>query len=493
MPSPQTFEQASADFLARYPSYATTSKLDDLRASEYTRLDRDGHVYLDYTGGGIYADSQLNAHFELLRHNTFGNPHSHNPTSMAMTELVERARVYVLDYFNAPADEYCAIFTPNASGALKLVGESYPFTPGGHFAISADDHNSVNGIREFARAKGSHVFYLPVQAPELRLDLAEVERTLAHNDPTYNSLFAYPAQSNYSGVKHPLELIEMAHSYGWDVCLDSAAFAPTSRLDIGRWQPDFVTLSFYKMFGYPTGVGALIARRSALQKLQRPWFAGGTIKIASVSAERHYFADDEAAFEDGTVNYLTIPAVAIGLRHLEAIGMDTISTRVRCLTGWLIDALTSLRHRSGVPLAHVHGPNSLADRGGTITISFFDQAGRPISGHRIEVMAADELISLRTGCFCNPGAGEATFALSRDVMIDSFARADGMHFVELVNMIQAEQGIDISAVRISVGLVTTFADVYKFMQFVRGFLDRDSAEFDHVARDHSVDETRDAA
>ncbi|MCO5207162.1 MAG: aminotransferase class V-fold PLP-dependent enzyme, partial [Anaerolineae bacterium] len=353
MPSPQTFEQASADFLARYPSYATTSKLDDLRASEYTRLDRDGHVYLDYTGGGIYADSQLNAHFELLRHNTFGNPHSHNPTSMAMTELVERARVYVLDYFNAPADEYCAIFTPNASGALKLVGESYPFTPGGHFAISADDHNSVNGIREFARAKGSHVFYLPVQAPELRLDLAEVERTLAHNDPTYNSLFAYPAQSNYSGVKHPLELIEMAHSYGWDVCLDSAAFAPTSRLDIGRWQPDFVTLSFYKMFGYPTGVGALIARRSALQKLQRPWFAGGTIKIASVSAERHYFADDEAAFEDGTVNYLTIPAVAIGLRHLEAIGMDTISTRVRCLTGWLIDALTSLRHRSGVPLAHV--------------------------------------------------------------------------------------------------------------------------------------------
>ncbi|MCO5204529.1 MAG: hypothetical protein M9928_05830, partial [Anaerolineae bacterium] len=85
------------------------------------------------------------------------------------------------------------------------------------------------------------------------------------------------------------------------------------------------------------------------------------------------------------------------------------------------------------------------------------------------------------------------FALSRDVMIDSFARADGMHFVELVHMIQTEQGIDISAVRISVGLVTTFADVYKFMQFVRGFLDRDSAEFDHVQRDHRIDATRDAS
>ncbi|MCO5197104.1 MAG: aminotransferase class V-fold PLP-dependent enzyme [Anaerolineae bacterium] len=493
MSSSATYETAYADFLSSYPAYATTAKLDELRNTEYARLDRDSHVYLDYTGGGIYADSQLDAHFDLLRHNTFGNPHSHNPTSMAMTELVEETRATVLRYFNAPAADYCVIFTPNASGALKLVGESYPFAQGGHFAISADDHNSVNGIREFARAKGAHVTYLPVRAPDLRLDRAEVERTLAHNDPAYPSLFAYPAQSNYSGVKHPLDLIETAHSYGWDVCLDSAAFAPTSRLDIGRWQPDFVTLSFYKMFGYPTGVGALIARKVALAKLQRPWFAGGTIKIASVLAERHYFADDEAAFEDGTVNYLTIPAVGIGLRHLEAIGMDTISTRVRCLTGWLIDALTSLRHRSGVPLAHVHGPNSLADRGGTITISFFDQAGRPISGHRIEVMAADELISLRTGCFCNPGAGEATFALSRDVMIDSFARADGMHFVELVHMIQTEQGIDISAVRISVGLVTTFADVYKFMQFVRGFLDRDSAEFDHVQRDHRIDATRDAS
>ena len=59
----------------------------------------------------------------------FGNPHSTNPTSAATTELVERARAYVLEFFNASPDEYVAIFTPNATGALKLVGESYPFAP----------------------------------------------------------------------------------------------------------------------------------------------------------------------------------------------------------------------------------------------------------------------------------------------------------------------------------------------------------------------------
>jgi selenocysteine lyase/cysteine desulfurase len=40
---------------------------------------------------------------------------------------VERARASVLRYFGAPESEYACIFTPNATGALRLVGEAYPF------------------------------------------------------------------------------------------------------------------------------------------------------------------------------------------------------------------------------------------------------------------------------------------------------------------------------------------------------------------------------
>jgi molybdenum cofactor sulfurtransferase len=58
-------------------------------------------------------------------------------------------------------DEYAAIFTANASTALKLVGESYPFGEGGdHFLLTFDNHNSVNGIREFARRKKAGVTYV---------------------------------------------------------------------------------------------------------------------------------------------------------------------------------------------------------------------------------------------------------------------------------------------------------------------------------------------
>lgn len=461
-----------AAFLRAYPAYASTASLDELRAREYSRLDRLGQVYLDYTGGSLYADCQLRSHQELLCSHVFGNPHSHNPTSLAMTECVEQARAYVLEFFNADPDEYVAIFTLNASGALKLVGEAYPFAPGGHYALTFDNHNSVNGIREFARAKGAQVTYIPVDAPDLRLNQAQLEHALALGTPGIPKLFAYPAQSNYSGVQHSLELIELAQAQGWDVLVDCAAFAPTNRLDLREWKPDYLPLSFYKMFGYPTGAGVLLARKAALTKLQRPWYAGGTITIASVQGNGHYFAEGAAAFEDGTVNYLNLPAVEIGLRHLAAVGIEMVHTRVICLTGWLLEQLTAMRHSNGRPLVRVHGPSTLEARGGTLTLTFYDPDGLAFDERRVEELANLEKISIRTGCFCNPGAGEVAHGLTPEIMAEFFKAGHGMSFEELRQLMQVRYGKSINAVRISVGVVSNFADVQRFLEFAQGLLDR---------------------
>ena len=43
-----------------------------------------------------------------------------------------------------------------------------------------------------------------------------------------------------------------------------------------------MAVSFYKMFGFPTGIGALIVRETFLEKLDRPWFAGGTVGVVQV-------------------------------------------------------------------------------------------------------------------------------------------------------------------------------------------------------------------
>ena len=470
-------------FVARYPSYLMTASLDDLRAREYGQLDAGHQVYLDFTGGSLYAVSQLEKHLNLLRSGVFGNPHSANPTSTAMTEHVESARRFVLRYFNAE-DDYLAVFTQNASGALKLVGESFPFAAGSRYLATFDNHNSVNGIREFARRKGAEVAYAPLTNPGLRIDLERLEGLLDQADPACDNLFAFPAQSNFSGVKHPLDLVKKAQGKNWQVLLDAAAFVPTNRLDLKDVQPDFVSISFYKMFGYPTGVGALLIRRSAVHRLKRPWFAGGTVNFASVQGQAHALSSNEAAFEDGTLNYLGIPAVEIGLRHLQSIGIETIGERVRCLTGWLLEELLALRHSNGRPMVRIYGPVTTADRGGTVTLNCYDPQGHLLDYRRVEELAGEQGISLRSGCFCNPGAGEMAEGLTEDDMQAGYMLGEEINLQSFLKLMRDRgQNKSVGALRASTGIASNFADVFRFLTFVTSFRDQTQLTIGEVTFD----------
>lgn len=444
-------------------------RLDDLRATDYARLDQAGHVYLDYTGGGIYAASQIRAHQRLLERLVLGNPHSTNPTSRVATDLVERARAAVLDFFHASPDEYAVVFTANASAALKLVGEAYPFQPGGRLLLTFDNHNSVNGIREFARAHGATLRYLPGAGPAGRVDADSLLAELDQRSDAGPRLFGYPAQSNFTGTQHPLRWIELARERGWDVLVDCAAFVPTNRLDLGRWRPDFVPISFYKMFGFPTGVGCLIARRAALERLRRPWFAGGTVWAVTVQGDRHLMAPGESAFEDGTVNYALLPAVEIGLAHLRGIGMETIHERVMELTGWLLAELCQLRHRNGRPAIELYGAGDVVMRGPTIAFNVLDPDGQLVDERIVEQLAAAANISLRTGCFCNPGAGEVALDLAPARIAELFAGSERMSLEDYLRGLGLQTA---GAVRVSLGLVSNEHDVQRLLAFLDRFRDR---------------------
>ncbi len=439
--------------------------VDTMRALEYSRLDALDQTYLDYTGGGLYAESQLRKHHDLLRAGLFGNPHSGNPASRTSTQFADAARRAVLAFVNASPDDYTVVFTANASGALKLVGEAFPFTPGSRYLLTADNHNSVNGIREFARSRDAEVTYLPLRGPELRQDEAELLAELGRAPAGRRHLFAYPAQSNYSGVRHPLAWVTLAQERGWDVLLDTAAFLPTNRLDLSTVQPDYVTVSWYKVFGYPTGIGSLIVRREALARLQRPWFAGGTIGVASVVVPRNTWAEGEMGFEDGTVDYLGLPAIEIGLEHVTSVGLDAIHDRVQYLTRWLLDRLPDVRHRDGSPLVRLYGPTDDTERGGTIPFNVLDPGGGVIDFWKVEALAAEQRISLRTGCFCNPGASETARELTAPEMerVFAFGRQPGVEDLRALL-----PGRALGAVRVSVGIATTIGDLGRLVDFVQG-------------------------
>jgi molybdenum cofactor sulfurtransferase len=167
-----------------------------------------------------------------------------------------------------------------------------------------DSHNSVHGIREFARHQNANVRYIDSTATggfdvlsakvciyvrwfEFKFIKDVRQVILLENRPsTPNacpSLFAMTGQSNISNSKNPLSMLEYASSLGYYTLLDAAALAPTSLFSLKDTPVDAMAISFYKMFGFPTGVGALVVKKSFLETLRRPWFAGGNVDVVQGS------------------------------------------------------------------------------------------------------------------------------------------------------------------------------------------------------------------
>ncbi|EIM80857.1 PLP-dependent transferase [Stereum hirsutum FP-91666 SS1] len=448
---------AYACFLSNYPEYNLTWTLDALRRSEYARIDGGGgggeigggkerETYVDYMGGALYPESLVNVHAEFLKSCVLGNTHSESNSSLLSSSLTSQARSSVLSFFNAPPGS-TVIFTSNASTALKLVGESFPFTSGSSYVLPEDAHNSVHGIREFARRRGARVGYVRAGRRGGVREEGVKEVLLAHRpistsssepsqpaqpaQPPPPSLLALTALSNISNSKlSPASLARLAdyaRELGYTTLLDAAALAPTGSLDLSVVKVDAVAISFYKMFGWPTGVGALILRPGVGEWLRksRVWFAGGTVGVVQVpGVVRGWSGRVEESFEDGTINYLLLPSITTGLRFLSAY-MPFLPIRMAALTHYLATELEGVTYPNSEfkacrVLSKVPGEETgkrprkvgeVADAGSVISCLFYDSTGTQIPNSIISTLAATAHISLRTGCMCNPGGAAALLEL----------------------------------------------------------------------------------
>ena len=208
------------------------------------------------------------------------------------------------------------IFTAGATDALKLLAESFPWKAAVNkemchrscFCYLEENHTSVVGIREKAVNGGAEIFcvnendFMGVkQASHSKLrNLSNSETRdciTEHSQCCCHNLLAFPAMCNFSGAKYPLEWVSQTQqglifsncspSCHWFVVLDAASFVSTSPLDLVSCTADFVPISFYKMFGFPTGLGALIVKNSSSHILRKFYYGGGTVQ-ATISSERFH-------------------------------------------------------------------------------------------------------------------------------------------------------------------------------------------------------------
>ncbi|KAF8309410.1 PLP-dependent transferase [Clavulina sp. PMI_390] len=479
IPSNESAKAASQRFVTAHPTYLQTSAIDDLRRREFTRLDKSG-VYLDYTGAGLYPESLIREHTDLLLGNVFGNPHSASPSSVLSSKYAHAARLAVLNFFDADPSEYEVVFTNNASTALRIVAEAYPYSKGADskLILPTDAHNSVNGMREFALKAGAQVTYVPMEAPGKQTFLAPEDGA--------ESLYVLTGQSNLSGLKGNLSLLAEAKSRGYNTLLDAAALAPTTAISLRslKGSVDAMAISLYKLIGYPTGIGCFVAKKEFLTKLQKPWFSGGSVLVVQAPNMGRLLLDGHERWEDGTVNFLSLIAIPRGLQILHN-HLPTLTQRLPLLMHFTLSSLASLKHSNGKPVVDLHSPSgpdeySPSTHGAVISMSFLKPSGERFLPHDIENAASRANIHVRAGCLCNPGASTTLTGMTEMLNNFDMKRVDAEGKQDTPSSVSESYASnedmewfirDGGVVRMGFGLASAISDAAAFVEFSRTFVD----------------------
>ena len=399
-----------------------------LRAREYGRLDRTGQVYLDYTGGGLYAESQVREHLALLRRPGPRQPALRQPDlARRHATLVERARAAVLSFFRASPDEYTVVFTAERQRrARSSSARRIPFAPGGRLA--ADGRQPQLGQRH------PRVRPRAGRAPSTTSPLADAGP--AHRR---RRLRRAPLDDAPTGAPQPVRLpgaVELLRR-----AAPARAGSTRRRRGAGTCcstpprscRPTASTCRAGSRTSSPCPSTRCSATRPASAALHRAPRRAGAAAPAVVrrrhdqdrvgAGPRAHAGAGRDRVRGRHAQLPGLPAVEIGLRHLEARrrrgdprprpAPDPAAARAaarRCAT--------PTARRWSASTARPTTPTAAA----TVAFNLLDAGrrrrrlprGRGARGRRAG-------ISLRTGCFCNPGAGEAARGITAPEMRALFA------------------------------------------------------------------------
>lgn len=410
--------------------------------------------------------------------NLYGNPHSASSPSALAGHRVDAVRERALRFFNADPADWDLVFTANATASIKLVAECFR----DHAAVSntpvwygyhRDSHTSVVGVRELTKM---HRCFTSDEEVDLWINSGG----LGGPRPRQLGLFAYPGQSNMTGRRLPLswpgKIRKNLHKATTYTLLDAAALASTAALDLSDISnaPDFVALSFYKIFGFPN-IGALLVQKRAAPVMEsRRYFGGGTVDMV-VAINDVWHAKKATTLhdhlEDGTLPFHSIIALDHAINvHERLYGpnpMNYISMHTARLGKQMYDGLSRLRHTNGAPMVRIYKDQDAVYgdptvQGATLALTVMRADGTMVGYADVEEAADDRNIYVRSGSLCNPG-GVATYLnwSPADMRAAFQAGHRCSHPTQLI------LGKTTGVVRVSLGAMSIAADVAGFIKFVK--------------------------
>jgi cysteine desulfurase/selenocysteine lyase len=345
----------------------------------------NGHplVYLDSAATSQKPESVVRAISQYYLHANANVHRGVHALGELATEIFEQARLDVARFVSA--DPRGVIFVRNTTEGLNLVAQAFArprFGPGDRIVATLMEHHSnLVPWQQVREQTGCQLEFIGL-TDEGRLEWADVERLL--QPPT--RLLAVTHLSNVLGTINPiLELVEMAHREGIQVCVDGAQAVPHMPVDISALGADFYAFSGHKMLG-PTGIGVLWGRPELLEEMP-PFLTGGSM-ISVVQLDHTTWDEVPHKFEAGTPDIAGAAGLSAAVSYLEEVGMEAVRRHSVELTDYAIEAL------SEVPGLVQYGPRG-EDRLGIVS---FNLEG--IHPHDVGTILDREGVAVRAGHHC---------------------------------------------------------------------------------------------
>lgn len=380
-----------------------------------------------------------------------------------------------MNYFKASPDEFDVVFTANATAAIKLVADCFR-DQNFDYIYHKDVHTSVVGVRELSASTSKCLASNEEVEHWINLQKSKTTSKL--------QLFAYPAQSNLNGYRPPYSWCRGIKDACWSsksvqstyVLLDAASYLTSGRLDLASADdaPDFIALSFYKIFGFPD-LGALLIKKTAYDVMtHRHYFGGGTIDTVTVLGGAFHGRKQQNLhdfLEDGTLPFHNIVALnhAITVHERMYRSAKDISQHVAGLIAWLYNELKVLEHSNGASVVDIYEDpfarfGDASTQGPIIAFNILRSDGSFIAKSHLERLAIDCGFQIRTGGVCNPGGVATMLKLSHWELMRNFT--EGVRCGSDVDVVGAKPtGI----CRVSLGPMSTMSDVVRFAEFIKLF------------------------
>ena len=300
------------------------------------------------------------------------------------TASYEASRLAVQKFIGARQKEEI-VFTSGTTASINLVAQSW----GGAFLKPDDEilltemehHANIVPWQQLAARKGASIRWLPI-TDDGHLALDDLDALLSSR----TKLMAVTAVSNVLGTINPIEqIVACARAANVPVLVDAAQSVPHAKIDVTRWDADFVAFGGHKMLG-PTGIGVLYGKRSLLESM--PPFNGGGGMIRRVRKEGFEPADLPDKFEAGTPPFVEAVGLAAAIDYLHKVGLSSIADYEHQLAARAIETLSAI---DGV---HIFGPPA-ADRAGIVSFQI-----EGVHAHDVAQILDRFGIAVRAGHHC---------------------------------------------------------------------------------------------